>query len=60
MNFQLQQKSMTLNDLERQFTALSSVYECMSGRACDILRRASKSNAFCDKTAEARIMLYSL
>ena len=29
MGFRLQQKSMTLNDLERQFTALSSVLRVM-------------------------------
>ena len=33
MRFRLQQKSMTLNDLERQFTALSSEYACFDQTA---------------------------
>jgi len=42
MGFRLQQKLLTLNDLERQFTALSSVL------------------CYCDETAEAKIMRFSL
>jgi len=44
MNFRLQQKSMTLNDLERQFTGVVSVTRAVSS----------------DQTAEAKIMLYLL
>jgi len=49
MGFQLQQKLMTLNDLERQFTALSSDL---------FVGWLSPCYAYCDQTVEARVMRY--
>jgi len=50
MGFRLQQKSMTLNDLERQFTAVSSVL-------C-VLRLRLESSAFCYKLSVYLIYLH--